>query len=81
MVLASGVIEIESQEPHERQSVSDLMLRLIIRQIIEGLKNEAFEHQYGIKGGRPLFFCLEGRRMASRAGRNGLPSHIGSKRF
>ena len=49
--IGDALSQIEPQEPHEGQTVTDLVLSLLIGQVIQGLQDEDFEHQHGIKGG------------------------------
>ena len=37
------------QETHERHSIIDLEFRLVVRQVIQTLKDEYFEHQDNVK--------------------------------
>lgn len=48
--------QIESQESHEGQTVTNLVLGLIIGQVVQGLQDENREHQHGIKGGTAALF-------------------------
>lgn len=41
-------MQIEPQEAYKGEAVTNLMLRLVIGQIKEGLQHEKFEHQYHI---------------------------------
>jgi len=54
----NALIQIQPQESHEGQPGTDLIFGLVIRQIIEGLEDERFEHQHGIKGWPSPFFPL-----------------------
>jgi hypothetical protein len=48
-------MQIKLQKAHEGEAVSDLILRLVIRQVIESLEHQNFEHEYGIKLGAATF--------------------------
>ena len=57
MVLLSGTLplDLKSKEPHEAQTIGYLVLHLVIREIIQVLENENFEHHQSIKGRPPRF--------------------------
>src|SRR4030042_2171118 len=38
------------QEPHKRETISNLKLRLLVRKIVQRLKNQDLEHQHDVKG-------------------------------
>ena len=56
--IGDALIQIESQKPHEGQTVTDLIFSLIIGQVIEGLQDKDFEHEHGIKGGTAALLPL-----------------------
>ena len=43
------VVKTKIQETHERHSIIDLEFRLVVRQVIQTLKDEYFEHQDNVK--------------------------------
>ena len=44
------VVKTKIQETHERHLIIDLVFRLVVRQVIQTLKDEYLEHQNDVKG-------------------------------
>ena len=43
-------IKTQAQKPHERKTVADLILHLIVGQIVERAQNDRLEHHHSIQG-------------------------------
>jgi hypothetical protein len=79
--IGDALIEVKPQKSHEGQTGANLRLGLIIGQVVEGLQDENFEHEYGIKGRASTFISLGAAGECRESGTKFLPGGMGSKRF
>jgi len=77
----NALIQIKPQEPHEGQAVVDLKRGLIIGQVVEGLQNEDFEHEHGIKGGATALLPFGAAEHGGQGGTKCHPGYMSGKRF
>ena len=78
--IGNALIQIEPQEPHEGQSIADLIFGLVIGQIIEALEDEDFEHQHGIKRGTASLRPLRPMEHGFNGRAKGFPGHMTRQR-